>query len=51
MSHLHCVIEALALGGGGGGLEDFGDKGGSQMVDHKKCRVYVNFELPKDSWG
>ena len=34
-------------GGGGGGVEDFRDKeaGGSQMVDHKKCRGYVNFKL------
>ena len=34
---------------GGGGLEDFVDKGGggrgSQMVDHKKLRIDVNFEL------
>ena len=55
--HLCRVIDALTLerhwrfrsfglkGGGGVWFEDFGDKGGSQMVDHYKMRGYVNFEL------
>ena len=30
-------------GGGGGELEDFGDKGGSQMVDHKNMQGVCKF--------